>query len=574
MAVLAGACLLALGACDDHLPRSAGLDPSMASSLSMRSSHWNRTASGDYLAGRHAERMADFGQAAGFYGNILTTEADNRTLRRRVVLLLLSEGHVVDAVEHARRLEGDGTPGSIETTLLGVEDVRRGDFVAAERRFAALEPTRYDLFLRAAGIAWSRLGQGDTAGAIEAISALDAYPELATLRDLHHALLLDLAGDVAEAKRLYLDLASRHPSPSLRIVQLAGNFFARQGDTAQTEALYAAYREDHPRSTLAAAPQEGGGAVTPLVSDAARGLAEAFFNLAGALYEERDLAVAMVQVKLAMRLWPDSVMFSLLDGELLEASGRHADAIEAYRRIDPKGPAGRAAALRIAQSFDADDNIEAAVTTLRDLAATDAVDPEPLIALGDILRARERFEEAAVAYDEALARVGEPQPHHWRLLYSRGIARERSGRWEEAEQDLKKALEYEPDQAYVLNYLGYSWVDRGVNLDEAATLIRRAVELRPDDGFIADSLGWVYYRLGNFQSAVRELERAIALEPVDPVINEHLGDAYWMVGRRIEARFQWQRALRSNPEAERIEDIESKMACGLDGCPAPRKSGG
>ena len=90
-----------------------------------------------------------------------------------------------------------------------------------------------------------------------------------------------------------------------------------------------------------------------------------------------------------------------------------------------------------------------------------------------------------------------------------------------------------------MNYLGYSWVDMNMNLDEALDMIRKAVDLRPSDGYIVDSLGWAYYRLGRFDEAVRELERAVSLKPDDPVLNDHLGDAYWRAGRKLEATFQW-----------------------------------
>jgi Flp pilus assembly protein TadD len=115
----------------------------------------------------------------------------------------------------------------------------------------------------------------------------------------------------------------------------------------------------------------------------------------------------------------------------------------------------------------------------------------------------------------------------------------------------------------VLNYLGYSWVDQGINLDEGMKMIRRAVEQRPDDGYIVDSLGWAYYRTGNIEEAVKNLERAVELKPDDPTINDHLGDAYWKTGRHLEAQFQWQHALQLKPEADEQKKIEEKIKVGL-----------
>ena len=120
-----------------------------------------------------------------------------------------------------------------------------------------------------------------------------------------------------------------------------------------------------------------------------------------------------------------------------------------------------------------------------------------------------------------------------------------------------------PDQPDVLNYLGYSWIDQGINLDEGLAMVRKAVELRPNSGFIIDSLGWAYYRLGRFEEAAEELQKALELMPSDPVINDHLGDAYWQIGRKLEAVFQWKHALAGEPAAEDKVKIEQKLQVGL-----------
>ena len=180
------------------------------------------------------------------------------------------------------------------------------------------------------------------------------------------------------------------------------------------------------------------------------------------------------------------------------------------------------------------------------------------------MRRDEQYAEAAVAYDGALALIPDPESHHWPLFYQRGISYERSKQWDKAEADFRKALDLQPDQPLVLNYLGYSWVEMRKNLAEAQAMIEKAVEQRPEDGYIVDSLGWVLYRLGDFPGAVKHLERAVELRPVDPVINDHFGDALWQVGRRIEARFQWKRALSFEPEDKDAIRIRKKLAQGLD----------
>jgi Flp pilus assembly protein TadD len=206
---------------------------------------------------------------------------------------------------------------------------------------------------------------------------------------------------------------------------------------------------------------------------------------------------------------------------------------------------------------------EVAFALLEVLAAAAPERIDALVQLGDLRRHDESYAESEAAYSRAIARLGAPRREHWTLLYARGIAYERTKRWPEAEADFLHALELEPEQPFVLNYLGYSWVDMGMHLDRAKGMLNRAVELRPDDGYIVDSLGWVHFRLGDYGAAADTLERAVELEPGDPVINDHLGDAYWRVGRQREARYQWQRVLTLDPDEEVSVEVEQKLRSGL-----------
>ena len=188
--------------------------------------------------------------------------------------------------------------------------------------------------------------------------------------------------------------------------------------------------------------------------------------------------------------------------------------------------------------------------------------------LGDVFRQQQDYMRAAEAYDKALSMMSDPSDGKWFTFYARGITNERLGDWPAAEADFRAALELNPDQPQVLNYLGYSLVEKRIKLEEALGMIERAVEARPDSGYIVDSLGWVLYRLGRFEAAVDPMERAAALLPVDPIVNDHLGDVYWKVGRKTEARFQWHRALSfidedSAPEAD-PDRIRQKLDVGLD----------
>ena len=238
-------------------------------------------------------------------------------------------------------------------------------------------------------------------------------------------------------------------------------------------------------------------------------------------------------------------------------------AIKIYERVPASSPLHRNAAIQMAANLDSLDRADEAQKHLEALIKQHPDDLEAIMALGNVLRGHKKFAECANVYSKGVATVPKPEKANWVIFYFRGICYERSKQWPKAEADLKKALELFPDQPHVLNYLGYSWIDQGINLDEGMDMIKKAVQQRPDDGYIVDSLGWAYYRLGNYDEATKQLERAIELKPEDPTINDHLGDAYWRVGRVLEAKFQWAHARDLKPDPEDLPKIEEKLKAGL-----------
>jgi Flp pilus assembly protein TadD len=223
----------------------------------------------------------------------------------------------------------------------------------------------------------------------------------------------------------------------------------------------------------------------------------------------------------------------------------------------------RNAQIQRAMDLDSLDRTDEAKGILEKLIKADPTELEAITALGNIERGRKQYAECADAYSKGIDALGKAEKSNWVIYYFRGICHERSKEWPKAESDFKKALELSPDQPLVLNYLGYSWIDQGVNLDEGMRMIEHAVEQRADDGYIVDSLGWAYYRIGNFDEAVKHLEHAVELKPEDSTINDHLGDAYWKAGRVLEARFQWSHARDLGPEPDDLGKIEDKLKSGL-----------
>ncbi len=204
--------------------------------------------------------------------------------------------------------------------------------------------------------------------------------------------------------------------------------------------------------------------------------------------------------------------------------------------------------------------VDRVIAACKRLIATNPGDLPTVMRLGNILRVGKQYTDCAEVYSKGIDALANPDPQAWVIYYFRGICHERGDRWDKAEADLRKALELNPDEPNVLNYLGYSLADRGIKIDEALRMLRRAVEKRPDDGYSMDSLGWAYYRTGNYDEALKTLERAVRLKSDDPTINDHLGDVLAKLGRASEARAQWLRARNLRPEPEDLRKIEDKIA--------------
>lgn len=543
--------------------------PTLASSMTVRAAEAPPPGfAGAYLAGHIAERRGDSAVAADKLDLALRLAPDTPALRRRVVRLKTAEGDFAAAAAGAEALAAAGDDNFPVGLVRVVSRFASGDFAGAIA--LAEDPQAHGLspILAILTKAWALAGSGDIdAGAKTLTDAGKENAGLNTLMTLHAGLMAEQAQRMELARWMYEEALAgsekegRKASP--RLVRVAAGFFDRQGLKEQAEAVRA-------KATPGAVNPADTAAIGPIVETAAEGFAEALFNIAGSLQGDRQYRHALIYGRLSTVLRPASpaTLFSI--AQILESSGRYGAAAEAYGKVPPLGSFSWRSKMRAAESLSDAGDDEGAIATMRAVMEANPQYAAPAISLGHMLRGASRFTEAVAAYDEAANRkggLGDSTEDAW-LRYARGVALERSGDWTAAEKEFLKALETLSDEPLVLNYLGYTWIDRGEHLERARTMVARAVELRPDDGFIRDSLGWAEYRAGDFEAAVNTLERAVALQPLDPIINEHLGDAYWQVGRLREARFQWRRALSFEPEEKAVPIIEEKLRCGVDGCPA------
>lgn len=538
-----------------------------------------RGAYGNYLAARFAGSQHESKAAAQYFDRTLATDPTNPVIIERAFMVALNGGDMDRAVDLARRLIKVVPDHRMARLVLSLAAIRGGDYKDAQKEIGSAEQGAFVALVGSLTEAWAAAGDGNQQLALDKLKAFDDKPAFDLFRAYHKALIFDLLGDKENALASYHQAMETSGGTSIRIVQAYASFLDRQGRRDEARAVldqYAALAPDHPLVKAALAQLASGKTMKPLVGSAADGVAEALYGLGSALAQDPSNDLAVLYLQLAIWMRPDFNVARTLLADTYEQKKRWADAIAAYDRIDEDSPLYANARIQKALDLDRLDREDEAVAVLKEAASDDPKAVEPIVALGDIYRGKEKYAEAAAEYTRAIGIVGKPDPSHWSLYYARGICNERLGKWPEAEADLKIALTLSDDHPLVLNYLGYSWIEQGRNLKEALVMIEKAVELRPNDGFIVDSLGWALFRMGEYPKATEYLERAVELEPGDPTINEHLGDALWKVGRKIEARFQWSHALEMKPDADRVALLKSKLELGLEAAESgqPRRDAG
>jgi tetratricopeptide (TPR) repeat protein len=523
------------------------------------------STSGSYLAARHAGGQRDAAAAAAYYRAALRGDPRNTELLGRTFLAVLANGDVDEAIKLAERVLQTDKTDRVAHLVLGVRSIKQKQYPLARRELA--QSIRGPITDLAATLlsAWTLASPGEARLATDSIDKLTGAEWYAIFKDLHAALILDLTAQKKDAPRRF-ERAYKNDPTALRVVQAYASFLSRQGNSAEALKVLASFEEALPRHPLiaeATSEIKAGKKLSLMIDSPQAGAAEVLYGLGAALGRRGGEDLGLIYLQLALYLAPSHSLALLSLGDLYEALKNPELANKTYERVPTSSPLQRNAQIQMAMNLDTLERTDEAKASLEKLIAAHPGDLEAIMALGNVLRGRKQFAECADVYSKGIETIAKPEKSNWVIYYFRGICYERAKQWPQAEGDLKKALVLFPEQPHVLNYLGYSWIDQGVNLDDGMRMIKRAVEQRADDGYIVDSLGWAHYRLGNIEEAVKQLERAVELKPEDPTINDHLGDAYWRVGRMLEARFQWSHARDLKPEPDDLVKIEEKLKFGL-----------
>lgn len=519
-----------------------------------------KTFSGSYLSARFAQRHQDWETAQTYMSDVTTYDPDNIAMIQRAFLLTLGAGHFDSAKILAEKIAALNGDADLAQIFLAASAIRSHDYTAALKYLSTLPDDGFGQFTKPLMTAWAMTGMGKR---VEAIALLDAR---ASDDDpsfhVHAGFMEEISGSKTLAASHYQTALEQ--GVEMHTALAIANFYERAGAPKIAAEIAAGldrlYSFKPFLSTLKARqmtlPQAE-------IKDAADGASMALFDLATLLYGKRAYESAKVYASLSLLLNPKSACARMMLGDI-EFQQRQFDKSTAYYEgVDVSSAVHWLSRLRVAEVYDIGGNSDKAIAVLTALSDQPGLRMPAMAALGDLYRRHEMNAEAVGAYDVALNDIGAAQAEHWSVIYARGLAKSQMKDWNPAEKDILQALNFQPKNPMILNFIAYNWANQGINLDRALDYARQASALKPDDGYILDSYGWTLFRMKQYQDAIGWLERAVEAVPGDPTMLDHLGDAYWMAGRKNEANYQWRQAKDLSADAGFGDALQQKLKSGI-----------
>jgi len=528
-----------------------------------------------FTIARYAELTGDPITAAENYAKLVERARDDVAIAERAIFASLLISDFQTAADKAGRLPEDKlAEADLARITLAVDAIAKGRHKRATTHLNGPWNSPFHSVMARSLLAWLAFETDPKAAISLQARAGDNDPILSSVARTLAAIMQANHYDQDQALAQLETLWDEQVRFAIGVDALA-KLLAHQGETEKALARLKVFRDTigrNPMLTDLTERLEAGETPSLPTYSTRAGAAIAVYTATAALADQSGTDLPAVYFTLTLALDPELHAARTLSARALDNAQRFDEA-EALLQAIPEDSVyhtnaqGQLAWIKRRQGQN-DEALRLANSTLERTN-----DRNIRVQLADLYQSLDRHGEAAFVLTQVIDADKLEGRYDWRLFFARGAARERMGEWPRAENDLQTARGLNPSNATILNYLGYGWISRGMNLDEGLELIEQALRLNPRSGAITDSLGWAHYQLGNYDRAVFYLERATELSPQDPEILDHLGDAYWQVGRYTEAGYQWQRAL-LYLEADTSEqaEVQEKLSKGLKGI-APASSG-
>lgn len=526
---------------------------------------------GAYLAARVAHLRQDFDNAAEYYKIVIDKDASNSNINRTVYVILSSLGQIEEATPYAQKEIELGNTESIAPLIVAIKDFADGKYAQSRENIMLIKDKAHTTLINPLFEAWAYAGEKNEEQAIASIDKIEKDPALETMELFHKGMIYDYLGNKEKAQEMFGDIVKNHyQSVTYRLLEVITDFYVRNGDKETAKKIFTRYNDNGLLSVLLdnidhkiETTHENSPAI---INTPQKGLAEALFNI-GTIFRSSvgGTEFAQIYIAAASYLNPDYDISKIALANVLEEIGLLKEANKYYQQVGKNSGSYFIARAKIIENLNTLKEYDEAEKQIK-LLLEDYPDNTQLLSdLGTIYGNMNRHDEAVDYYLKAIQSADTNDREIWPIYYALAVSYDKLNQKTKAEQNLQKALLLSNQNPDVMNYLGYSWLEQGRNIEQAAKMILEAYQKYPYEGHIIDSMGWIYFRLGMYTKAVEFLEQAAAMNPGNAVINDHLGDAYWLAGRKNEAVFQWNHALDLKEDADTLDKqkIKDKIENGI-----------
>ncbi|MBT5185578.1 MAG: hypothetical protein HOM01_02140, partial [Kordiimonadaceae bacterium] len=429
---------------------------------------------GEYLAGRHALVNNDYGAAAEYYLQALALDPENIPLNQFALSVLITGGRFDEAAKISKRLIDSGEETNTSNLLVFFENVKNGNYEDALGEIDGLSDTGIINLVRPFFKTWILAKQGKFDEAEEMIAALDPESTFNFFNYYQSGLIYEFMGNIEKAEELYAKSLNEKGLLNIRAVEAYGHILRVQNKKQQAIDVYSQYLIDasaNERLKKALADTEKDIKPEDYIATIEEGYAEIFYAMSTILMQDNVKRVASNFLQYALYFKEDFPLVNFLLAQIFESDKYYSGAVNELDKIGNNSPLYFQSKIQRAWLLDDMDQSEEALTALKKLKAEYQDSRDVMNSIAEFYRTHERYSEAILEYDEIVNNINQETERDWVLYYTRGIVLDQEKLWDRAEKDFRKALELRPEQPMVLNYLAYSWVDRGINYDEAKGML-------------------------------------------------------------------------------------------------------
>ena len=524
-----------------------------------------------YFSGILLLNENQYEKSFNFLKKLSGLETSHSNYSVKYLYALINSGNFKEAFNYSKKLEKQGLDSFESQLIVGIFYLKKSNLDLAQKFFLKAK-TRNSGFILNNYVSnslynWSRLGNHDLNKAILDLDKLDQRFE--NLKKIQNV-FLNCYYKSFNTNSLFKELISNKKIDFSRYNYFYASGMASSGKIEKAKEIINSALKLNPRNVLLNQykldlKEENNYKIFDC-QNIGHVIAEILYITSNALSSQSVYSLSNFYLNLAKYLNEDFHSYNTLLAENFYNINNFEQAKKIYSNLSKKGKAFQwYSSKQLARIYIQDGNEKKALELVRQAYNNLAVkDIYETFDYAEFLKNNKKFKESIFYYTKIIDEVKKNHPLYIESTDGRGVAYEQINEWDKAEKDLLASLEADPEQAYVINYLAYSWIEQGVKIEKSLNMLQKANKIRSNDPYITDSLGWALFKLERYKESKNYLQLAVKLMPGDPIVNDHYGDVLWKNGDEIQARYYWNYVLKLEKTEDKLKKtIKEKLIKGL-----------